>query len=222
MTNSGIVVNRPITEGDLRNCVYAALTARAEVRGGRVFRELQIEHGAARVDLAMVSDRLEAFELKSDLDNFGRLHNQIHAYNRFFDRITLVTGPVFSDVAQSVLPTWWGIATVHRHHDGSLRMVELRESQNNPAQDRLSLAMSLRKDEAKAVVAANTDNVQAKRVTKTQLHEWIAANLSVDAIRNSVTRWLLNRPSPITLKQSKPNDDLSHLDANCSDFHFLT
>src|SRR5258708_893703 len=114
MTSNGMVVNHPITEAELRHCVHSALTARAEAQGARVFQELQIEHGAARVDLALVSDRLEAFELKSDLDTLGRLHNQIHAYNRFFDRITLVTGPVFSEVARSILPGWWGIATVHR------------------------------------------------------------------------------------------------------------
>lgn len=217
-----MVVNHPITEAELRRCVHSALTVRAEARGARVFQELQIEHGAARVDLALVSDRLEAFELKSDLDTLGRLHNQIHAYNRFFDRITLVTGPVFSDVARSILPGWWGIAIVHRHHDGSLTLVELRESQDNPAQDRLSLAMCLWKDEAKAVVTANSDERPAKRLTKTQLHEWIAANLGVDAIRDSVTRWLLNRPTVTALKQSKPHDDWSRLGANCSDFHSLT
>lgn len=216
-----MVGNHPITEAELRRCVHSALRARAETQGARVFQELQIEHGAARVDLALVSDRLEAFELKSDLDTLGRLHNQIHAYNRFFDRITMVTGPVFSDIARSVLPVWWGIAAVHRRHNGSLTLVELRESRENPAQDRLSLAMCLWKDEARAVVAANTGEGLSKRATRTQLHEWIAANLSVDAIRASVTRWLLSRPTAKALKQSKPHDDWSRRGANCSDFHSL-
>jgi hypothetical protein len=222
MTSSQIVADRPITEGELRRCVHAALTIGVETRGARIFQELQIEHGAARVDLAVVSDRLEAFELKSDLDNLGRLHNQIHAYNRVFDRITLVTGSVFSNVVQSILPHWWGIATVHRLHDGSLTMIQIRDSKDNPVQDRLSLAMCLRRDEAKAVVSAIAENDPSERVTKSQLHEWIAANMSLDAVRASVTRWLLERPISIALKLSKPNGDSLHLDANCSDFHFLT
>lgn len=221
MTANKRVVDPRISEAELRRCLSAALTFKAEERGARVLHEYPIEYGAARVDVALVSDRLEAFELKSDFDDFGRLYNQIHAYNRLFDRITLVTGSMLCEIAQTVIPSWWGIATAHRAPDGALTMEELRTPQVNPAQNCLSLAMCLWKEEAEALVTANAAARPASRATKAELHAWIAANLSVDTIRCAVTQQLLRRPAPTTWTRSAPNDGSSHPDASCSDFHSL-
>ena len=156
----------PITEAELRAFVRESLSARTSKPGVYMFEELGIERGAARVDLALVADGLEAFELKSDLDNFGRLHNQIHAYNRVFDRITIVTGETLGGAAMEVLPRWWGIWTVRRLKNGKLALRKLREAAENPRQDIQSLATLLWRDEAAQVLLDETGEDPPKRASR--------------------------------------------------------
>ena len=82
----------PITEPELRSRLKEWLSPRMRGGGVRMFEEFGVERGAARIDLAVVARQLEAYELKSDLDTFSRMHNQIHAYNRVFDRLWLEIG----------------------------------------------------------------------------------------------------------------------------------
>ena len=212
----------PITEKELRRHILGELAYRAvQVR---IYEELAIEQGASRVDIALVGDILEAFELKSDLDDFGRLHNQIHAYNRVFDRITLVTGPTHAHGAIKLMPSWWGVWTVRRDADGHLFTEVVREADDHAHQERHSLAMFLWRDEAVHVLTSWTDTLVPKKATKSQLHDWLAAKLSLDALRICVSGTLRARSSDkwaTRPKQSAPSDDLSHPDASCSDFHCL-
>lgn len=218
----------PITEAELRAFVRESLSARTSKPGVYMFEELGIERGAARVDLALVADGLEAFELKSDLDNFGRLHNQIHAYNRVFDRITIVTGETLGGAAMEVLPRWWGIWTVRRLKNGKLALRKLREAAENPRQDIQSLATLLWRDEAAQLLLDETGEDPPKRASRAQLCESIAERVQLSSLRRHVARRLVGRlalgkPTPSRVKVSVASaqyDDLLHLDASCLDFHF--
>ncbi len=108
----------PITEPELRNGLKAWLLSRSGLHGVRMLEEFEIERGAARIDLAVVSRVLEAYELKSDLDTF------------------------------SVVPRWWGILVAHRIAPISLEFREFRAAESNPIQDAMSLAQLLWRDEA--------------------------------------------------------------------------
>ena len=218
----------PITESELRAFVRERLSERAAAPGARMFEELGIERGAARVDMALIDDVLEAFELKSDLDDFGRLHNQIHAYNRVFDRITLVTGATLSDAALDVMPRWWGIWAVIRLKNGSLSLKKVRDADVNPRQEIRSLASLLWREEAAAVLLDETGEPPSKRASRAQLCESIAEQVQLLPLRRQVTRRLVSRQalvravsSPVkALAASALGDDWSHHDANCLDFHF--
>lgn len=217
----------PITEAELRAFVRESLSARASKPGVRLFEELGIEGGAARVDLALVADGLEAFELKSDLDNFGRLHNQIHAYNRVFDRITIVTGESLGSAALEVMPRWWGIWAVRRLKSGKLALRKVRDAVENPRQETRSLATLLWRDEAAQVLLDETGEAPPKRASHGQLCEWIAERVQLSSLRPHVARRLVNRqaipkafvPIPKPSVVSAQDDDLLHLDASCLDFH---
>lgn len=221
----------PITESELRAFVRERLRKRASAPGARMFEELGIEWGAARVDLALVDDGLEAFELKSDLDDFGRLHNQIHAYNRVFDRITLVTGEALSDAALDVMPRWWGIWAVRRLKNGSLSLKRVRDAADNPRQESGSLATLLWREEAAAVLLDETGELPSKRASRAQLCDSIAEQVQLHSLRRQVARYLVTRqattrPAAPAVSVSKapvvsaPSDDWSHHDASCLDFHF--
>lgn len=211
----------PITERELRDHVRAELSLQAAASGGRLYEELSIEQGAARVDLAVVSDLLEAYELKSDLDDFGRLHNQIHAYNRVFDRITLITGPIFARAALELMPPWWGVSVVRRSGNGSLETQVIRVPLVNTGQDPYSVAMFLWREEAIETLETETGLAVPKYATRSQLHERLATTLSFSSLRSRVTRRLLTRGIAIKQMPSIPDGGLSRPDANCSGFHCL-
>jgi hypothetical protein len=212
----------PITEAELRAAVRSHLEVLGRGRGTRLSEELQIEHGAARVDLVVIGDTIEAFELKSDLDNFSRLHNQIHAYNRVFDRITIVTGAQFSAAALAHMPPWWGVMAATKEQDGAVAVSALRGAAPNPSQEPMSVAMLLWRNEAMEELEACTGEPAPKRATRLQLHERLTEALSLTQLRNSVARRLREREKSTATMKRKRRDDSSHLDASCSGFHFLT
>lgn len=57
---------------------------------GRVFQEKMI--GTAICDVMLVTDSLTGYEIKSDRDNYARLHKQVFAYDRYFDANYAVIG----------------------------------------------------------------------------------------------------------------------------------
>lgn len=221
----------PITEPELRAFVRAQLDAQVKELGGRVFEELGLERGAARVDLALVSDLIEAFELKSDLDNFGRLHNQIHAYNRVFDRITMVTGAALSAAAMEVMPSWWGIWAVRREPSGELALERLREPMAHTHQELRSLAEFLWRDEAMSLLL-DEGGAPSKRANRAELCEQIAARVELATLRRRVASRLIERQDAAaaaklaTSAVSAPDPSgqdggWSHRDASYLDSHFL-
>ena len=57
-----------------------------------VMHELGLREGRARIDIAVVTDRLHGYEIKSDRDDASRLGRQILIYGAVLDRVTLVAG----------------------------------------------------------------------------------------------------------------------------------
>lgn len=176
-----------ITEAELRACVRRYLEADVP---GRLFEEFGVERGAARIDFAVAGSDLHGYELKSDFDSTGRLVNQIHAYNRVFDRITIVTGPRMVDFAADVLPRWWGITVASRRGD-TLILDSLREANLNPSQDAFSVLSLLWSTEAEHILAEL--NVRTKRLSRYRLYELLADALAMHEVRDHVRRALLNR-----------------------------
>jgi hypothetical protein len=213
---------KPVSEVELRHLVLEHLRPVVVAEGDRVFEELPVERGAARVDVALIGRRLEAFELKSDADSFARLHNQIHAYNRVFDRITLVTGPSYTVAALQLMPSWWGIKRAERSRDGTLTLVDVREASDNTHQESHSLAMFLWRDEAISILAIEAAVTASKRSTRSQLHAALVEHLTLQTLRRLVIERLSARGAVRHVTPSARDDDWSHHDASCSDFRCLT
>ena len=186
----------PITEPELRARLKAWLSPHVSTTGARIYEEMGIDRGAARIDLALVAHRLEAYELKSDLDNFSRMHNQIHAYNRVFDRLWIVIGSSHVQTVLSIVPRWWGILVGHRNSSLSVDFDELRPAAVNPSQDRASLASMLWRDEALRVMSEHGLR-PASRANRAQLSEILADALELSTLRACVAQCLLHRTTAI-------------------------
>ncbi len=56
----------------------------------KIIEELGILWGSNRADIAVVNGELWCYEIKSEVDTFYRLQDQLEAYGKVFDRISLV------------------------------------------------------------------------------------------------------------------------------------
>jgi len=130
----------------------------------RIVEEFGIEHGAARVDIAVVNGILHGYEIKSDRDTLLRLPEQMAAYNSVFDYVTLVVGKQHLYDAINLVPDWWGITIAKIGANQSVIFNCIREAQENAGQSNLSLARLLWRDEALRILEENgsADGMRSK------------------------------------------------------------
>lgn len=181
----------PIEELEIRSALIALLGA-ARHGDSKVLEEFRIERGGSRIDVAVIGEELVGYEIKSDKDTFARFSNQIHAYNRVFDRINLVCGSALADHAVEVIPSWWGIVIASRDSADTICLAVKRAASANPKQDAFSLASLLWKEEAIAVLFSAEASAPKKASAHT-LWDCMAKSLSVEAIRTVVAESLLKR-----------------------------
>lgn len=113
----------------------------------RIFEELGLCQGLARVDLAVVNGSLHGYEIKSERDTLARLPAQSDIYNRTLDFVTIVTEPAHARRIENIVPQWWGIWCVVT--SASAQRIEiLRGPGPNPELVPFALAQLLWRDEA--------------------------------------------------------------------------
>ena len=139
----------PLNDGSIRVLLKENLAnCNSRAQDTFIIEELGLRHGAARIDIAVIDTLLRGFEIKSDCDNLERLPNQIQIYNAVFDRVTLVTGHRLLDKALPTIPEWWGIKLAETSSLGRLRLIDVRDPQDNPSRDMLAITKLLWKAEA--------------------------------------------------------------------------
>lgn len=114
----------------------------------RIFEELGLRHGAARIDLAVVNGIIHGIELKSDKDNLKRLPHQATIYSSVLDKVTLVVGTRHASEAIKLVPDWWGIKVATVGSRGGFEFSDARRACNNPSVDPLSVSKLLWRNEA--------------------------------------------------------------------------
>lgn len=136
--------------------IRAALAGQLEAAGVRVVHEWAI--GGSVLDVAAITDRLHAYEIKGPRDSLARLEHQARDYNRVFDRVTLVGSVHHVDRAQArgLVPEWWGLAVAipaDAHDEAAgLTIVRVREPAQNPAVSPTFVAALLYVRELRAIL----------------------------------------------------------------------
>jgi len=185
-----------LTELIIRQALLRHLRKSSKVR---VLEELKIEGGAARIDVATIGREIVGFEIKSDFDNFDRMSNQIHAYNRVFTKINLVCGVRHLEYAEAVLPSWWGLYRVEVR-DGKTEVVRVRAARRHDSQDAYSLASLLDKQEAIALLRARHYSIQ-KAANLREVWSAMADAIPLREIEEAVIQ---NFESPVNQKIACP------------------
>jgi hypothetical protein len=110
-----------------------------------VLDEVGLFRKQSRVDLVVVGDHLEAYEIKSDADSLARLPVQVQAYSRVFERVTLVCASRHVTRALTIVPQWWAILEVT---PADPPFVCRRAGADNPEVDPFAVAQLLWRDDA--------------------------------------------------------------------------
>lgn len=130
----------------------------------RIVEELGIQHGVARIDVAVINGVMHGYEIKSDRDTLLRLPEQMDVYNSVFNQITLVVGRSHLYDAINIIPDWWGIMIAKIYADDSVIFNYIREAKENIKQDSISIAKLLWRDEALEILeeAGQADGFRSK------------------------------------------------------------
>lgn len=196
-----------LTESSIRTALLAWLQRRLSGRD-RMIEELGIEHGSARVDVALASSRLTGYEIKSDFDTLDRLARQMHAYQRVFDALTIVTTAAFVDEVEALLPASWGVIIARPSSIQRVTLVQRRQATPNKRQDTTSLAAMLWRDEAYAFLMEQCGAVVRANATRSEIYEALATSVPPDAIRDRVLETLKAR-NVTGSRLHRPSDKLA-------------
>lgn len=118
----------------------------------RVIEELGLDHGAARIDVAVLNGVMHGYEIKSDADTLYRLPWQINAYNSVFSKMTIVVGAKHLEHVINLVPDWWEIILVRQTIDNSVSLYQIRDGLTNKCQDSEAIARLLWKEEAISIL----------------------------------------------------------------------
>ena len=193
--------NDYLGDPEIRSALINYLSRDQKPHSGCVLiEELGLCRGQVRLDLGLVSGRLHGFEIKSDRDTLVRIDRQIDFYNRVVDRMTLVVGLRYQEVAEARVPEWWGILTAEKR-GGEVLISERRAAGENPAQDIRSLAELLWLDDAMQLLDSRNAARGYRGKPRRIIWDRICEVLSPDEIGFAVRAGLRARTTGRVLQQ---------------------
>lgn len=158
-----------------------------------VVDELGLQHGKFRADIAVVNGHLAGIEIKSDFDRLARLRSQVDGYSAVFDLVTLVLTGRHLQVAEELVPKWWGVVLAHVGSRGGIHFATIRRSRNNPAVEEFCVAQLLWRGEAKTVLLDLGLDERQLRGNRAALYRLLVSRLSSRELRECVRVSLKSR-----------------------------
>lgn len=168
-----------LRDNDIRAAAHATLFARARACPDTiVIDELGLDHGACRVDIAVINGHIRGVEIKADADVLDRLPGQVAAYGAVVDRATLIAAPRHIEKAMILLPDWWGVMSAERRTSGIIHFRIVRPERANRGVDPLMLARLLWRSEAAAILRELGASEKLLRLSREELYRALVAALS--------------------------------------------
>lgn len=165
---------------------------RAETgHSAEVFDELGVQHGTARIDLAVVNGVMHGYEIKSDRDTLDRLPEQMKEFNTVFDQITLVVGKKHLYNAINIVPEWWGIIVARHDENNKVIFHTIRDAGENTNQVSLSVARLLWRAEALKILEEKNNAVGVRSKPREFIYERLANTLELNTLKDCVRNTLL-------------------------------
>lgn len=120
------------SDADIREILHKDLNSKYNSDDALILDELVVCHGKARVDVAVINGSFTGYEIKSEKDTLDRLPNQIEAYNKVFDNMSIITGNNHTEEVKSMVPEWWGIFTASYDDTNCVNIKSVRPPKGGP------------------------------------------------------------------------------------------
>lgn len=146
----------------------------------------------ARVDIAIISDRLIGIEIKGPRDDVSRLPRQVAAYSECFERVVLVVHEALVERAMPIIPRWWGVV-IARDNEGSLLWAFDRRPRPNPSLNPDAFLSLLWRDEIAALHERLVGGALNSKASKKALREELLAHATFATLRRASLEMLRNR-----------------------------
>lgn len=168
---------------------------RGQGHRAEIFDELGVQHGANRVDYAIVNGIMCGYEIKSDRDTLDRLPEQVKEFSEVFDELTLVVGKRHLYKAIHQIPEWWGVWLAKENQNGSIEIQILRNPQKNKQQDIKSIARLLWKEEALRILEERNEAKGLRNKTREFIYSRIEDVFAsdMDSFKQKVSLTLTSR-----------------------------
>ncbi len=182
-----------VTEEAIRTFVKARLPRL--VRGGSkalLVEELEVCSGRARIDLAVIGDRLIGIEIKGPQDTVTRLPGQAKAYSQCFDHVVLIAHDSLVAKARKLIPNWWGLIA-GRQVDGRIRYRVVRRLKANPRLNLEKVLSLLWREEVDALLSDLVGKNSSPNATKKSIRAELLAQVAPPILHNESLRKLRER-----------------------------
>ena len=188
-------IKKPIMhDADIRKILHEVEMKRISALdpATRVIDELGIFEGKFRIDVAAVNGFLHGYEIKSAEDNLDRLPSQQTAYNKVFDKLTLVADERHVEEAMKVVPSFWGLM-VAGVRDGVPYIDEIWAPRLNPEVDPYAICQLLWKEEAMSILADRKLSAGLWTKRRRVLWETLTYAIELSELKEIVRETLKNR-----------------------------
>ena len=159
----------------------------------QIFEELGVQHGNARIDLAIVNGIMHGYEIKSDCDTLERLPEQVKEFNTVFDKLTLVVGKRHLYQAMHIVPDWWGVKIAKVDVDNEVFFQTIRKAEINPMPLGISIARLLWKDEALNILEKRNIAEGIRSKPREMIYKRLVDSLDIKTLQKYVRSLLIDR-----------------------------
>lgn len=165
-----------------------------------VVDEMCINNSTVRADLVAINGELHCFEIKSDVDTFKRLENQMKNYLEIFDKIYFVTTQKHITKISNILPECVGVYLIQTKNR-VISFEEFKKPTYNSNRDVYKILNLLWNIELKYLIKSlkikgftkmqNKEiyDVILSRITEDKLHHYVRAILK---LRSEKANWKAN------------------------------
>jgi hypothetical protein len=149
----------PLSEREIKLALLDYFERKSTLQDGVVINELPVANWSRRADLAVANGKLQAFEIKSDLDSLRRLDGQIALFATRFDKVVLVTTSRFITSAVERLPPYVEIWEAARKGD-EIQLRIVRRGMTREIKNKRILASYLLKSELASLARSSGTEVE--------------------------------------------------------------
>lgn len=160
--------------------------------GALLVEEMEVCSGRARIDMAVISNRLIGIEIKGPEDGLKRLRNQADQYSRCFDQIVLVVDDGLAEQAIKLIPKWWGVIIGSTQSDSYAYRLIRRPARNLQVEVDTLLAL-LWREEVMSLWERFVEKQPPSKASKKRLRNELLANVQPQALKCATIESLKKR-----------------------------